>query len=331
MQPLLQQYFSNGCLSRIDKLLSVFYFGYPFRKNALFIAEKYNKIYPLTSSDVKIIRTEPYSFHNPVVLKVKRFIEKELFDDVLNAFVHGSIGTGELIPYSDFDGLIIIKSEVFANPQRLLSVTKKIKTSEQLMFELDILQHHGWAVITEKDLLNWNNSFFPVELFDHCKTIFGSNELTLHFAESTVDHKTPFYALCKNIERKKAAQKCPATLFELKILLSEVLLLPALYVQARDKKGIFKKYSFEAAQKDFDAETWNVVQQASSMRLNWNQSGVNYERERTAARFKVINFLSRMLRSRVPADLKKNVNSDFFIAVQRLIDKMKTNLEGESN
>jgi hypothetical protein len=47
------------------------------------------------------------------------------------------------------------------------------------------------------------------------------------------------------------------------------MMLPSAYVQARDEKGIFKKYSFAEMRKDFGAEEFSVMDEVSDIRTSW--------------------------------------------------------------
>ena len=92
--------------------------------------------------------------------------------------VHGSVATNEVIPYSDFDGLLIVK-DAFVNSKQLNQFKR---ASMKLILEFDPLQHHGWFQIKQSDLQNYPQYYLPFEILEHSKLMFPKvSEITLNF------------------------------------------------------------------------------------------------------------------------------------------------------
>lgn len=66
--------------------------------------------------------------------------------------MHGSIGDGNEIEYSDFDGILIIDPREIKSAKHLFELHQLIKKTELLFFEQDALQHHGWAIFLLDEL-----------------------------------------------------------------------------------------------------------------------------------------------------------------------------------
>lgn len=334
MQSLIRNYFKNGCLSKSDKLLALFFPKLVFSLNAKKIIPfaKSSSISAKEISETVSVTIEDYPYNNKHVIALGIFLQQNLKDDLAGAYVHGSLGTNELIAYSDFDALVIIKDHVFQDEKKFIRVATKLKEAEKFMYSLDPLQHHGWFVLAESDLSNYNNHYFPVELFTHAKSIFATG---LKKFEITIDDdlyfQSPFIGLCKIIERTTAHQKCPETLYELKTLLSGFMLLPALYVQQRDGKAVFKKFSFEKAKNDFTDGEWKIMNDVSAIRQQWNQKNVLLQYEKIAARFAIIPFLAKFFRAKVTKDLKQKINKDFLKRMIQLTETMRTKIERKEN
>jgi len=193
----------------------------------------------LQKSAGKTISVSRYEGDHPSVRKMIVFLEKCLKQDSLGGICPGSLGTNEEISYSDFDALAIIKDSVFDDAGRLVQVALKLSAAQSIMFAYDPLQHHGWFVLLEAQLKSYPGWYFPAELFDHMKSLFMDKglELTIHLNESRKEEKGIFISFCDSILRKLKEHPYPQNLYELKSLLSGIMLLPALYIQAQRRNG----------------------------------------------------------------------------------------------
>jgi hypothetical protein len=126
-------------------------------------------------------------------------------------------------------------------------------------------------VLTEASLRCYPAAYFPPELFGYARSLLHDTPyaMTLYWDEP-VDYRGPFHRLCRSLLRKLSGPP-PVQAYAVKSLLSEFMLLPAMYVQARDQKGMFKKFTFEAARGDFTAEEWSSMTAVSEVRLRWRQ------------------------------------------------------------
>lgn len=213
----------------------------------------------------------PYAGENVHVLKLARLLRDPLADDLLGAYVHGSVGSGEAVAYSDLDALVILRHAAFETPQRLDRVARRLREARRVMFAYDPLQHHGWFVLTEADLARYCEAYFPRVLFRHAKAILPGmgGSLPIVPRDSAAELREGFDALAGGVARRLAAGPLPRDLYGLKNLLSQFMLLPALYVQVRDGVGVWKADSFEAARPDFAPETWASMDAVSRIREAW--------------------------------------------------------------
>lgn len=114
------------------------------------------------SISIEPCRTTFESVHN-----IKLWLEKYVKDDIYLAILHGSLGTTEVVPYSDFDALVIIKDEVLHDIHRLSHVALRLFQARRFMYAQDPLQHHGWFVLPEQALSSWPEDYLPVEVLRH--------------------------------------------------------------------------------------------------------------------------------------------------------------------
>jgi len=168
--------------------------------------------------------------------------------------------------------VVVLKNEVFNDAERLTRVARKLNDARKIMFEFDPLQHHSWQVLTEKDLMDYPEAYFPAKLFEYSKTLFydKKNTLTYYHRKEQLDFLKSFLHLSESIIWKLENKRFPNNIYQLKSLLSEFMLLPSFYVQARDKQSIYKKNSFDEARKDFSARQWEIMNIVSEIRQQWD-------------------------------------------------------------
>lgn len=268
---ILSKYINTGCLNRTDKLLSFINGKIPFQKNATSIIKEFNQLDDAVIGSSVQYLCNKYNGGNKKVQEIMKFLQSELSNDLKGAFLHGSLATNEGIPYSDFDGLVIIKNEVFKDKDRLISVAIKLSKAYSMMISMDALQHHGWFVMTEKDCKNWPNNYFPPILFEYSQSLLFSNAvIDLTYLPSIEKDKAALLRLCSSTANHLRSLTIPDNSFQLKSILSEFMLLPSLYIQYKTGKGIYKKFSFEEAAKDFTSNEWEIMNEVSAIRENWD-------------------------------------------------------------
>jgi hypothetical protein len=202
-----------------------------------------------------------------LIKKLSYLIKKKYPRLFVAVLAHGSVGSNEIVSYSDFDGLLIVKN----NYKNSRFLKKFKKESLRLIYEFDALQHHGWFEMYEEDLLQFPQTYFPYELFEHASLIYPEKvEFEITFPEK-INYSDPFYNLCASLNRKIQQNFYPKNSYQLKSYLSEIMLLPTLYLQSKYQKGIFKKHSFTLIQSHFSQELLTPVVMASKWRLEWRQ------------------------------------------------------------
>jgi len=246
-----------------------------------FDADKIRTIYK-ESNRVKISKVNSeivlpfYDGSNETVIAIGKYLKTSLQSEIAHAIIHGSIATDEILPYSDFDGLIILKDEIFSDTQSIIHTAKHLNKTFRMMLSFDPHQHHGWIILTENQLKNWPCYFFPTEILNHSKSLRGFNpKLEISFNESPYP-KQILDNHCDRILKSLSQSIFPKNIFQLKSLLSEFMLLPSIYVQAKTGKGVFKKFSFEMAASDFDKNEWQVMDEISELRNLWPDFKSNF-------------------------------------------------------
>lgn len=323
---------NGGCLSRRDRALTLIQPYVAFRVNATRVARQFEAFSAATPVHVHqpiSVRVEAYEGRDPHVLQMMDYVAKHLRDDVLGVYVHGSLGTYEAIPYSDFDALVILKDEVFSSPYRLARTARKLDKARTIMLQFDPLQHHGWFVLTEAQLRSYPEFYFPSILLGHSKALLPEQgrDLKLWPVEAMDLQKRVFMNLSGSVIAKIECGSFPTTLYELKLLLSQFMLLPAIYVQVRDCCGVYKKYSFERAKGDFAEEDWRVMEKVSAIRENWQPEMHRAQRWLLTRRSSGLRHLTKRFAPVVPRSLRSVLTQDFYKQMQKLAQLMRERLQ----
>jgi len=182
--------------------------------------------------------------------------------------IQGSVATNEIVKYSDFDGLLIVKDEYMESKE----LKQFKKDSLKCILEFDPLQHHGWFQIEQSELKNYPEDFLPSIIFRTSTLLYPiqySFNLTLKM-KSDIDYQKGLKIITTHMMNRVDNNWRPKNIFQLKGFLSQIMLLPALYYSSKNNKGILKKESFNAVKSDFTKEEWSVIQTASDIRSSWD-------------------------------------------------------------
>jgi len=241
---------------------------------------------------------------NELIEKLSQLVENDFSDLFLAAVVHGSVASNEIIQYSDFDGLLIVKDQHHGSK----TFNKFISKSMKLIYQFDPLQHHGWFVIKESELSAYPQTYFPHELFEFSSLIYPQTiELEIELLEK-IDYSLPFQNLCVSLEKKIKQNFKPKNDYQLKSYLSEIMLLPTFFLQAKFKKGIYKKDSFKLIQTYIEQEFLIPIDIASNLRLEWSQ--------------KSLSLMQKLMLHLLPINIFKKLNEKFWAP------KINSNISG---
>ncbi|WCO01135.1 nucleotidyltransferase domain-containing protein [Psychroserpens ponticola] len=271
------------------------------------------------------LKIERYNGNLTLVSDIAQLIERnysELFHSVI---VHGSVATNEVIAYSDFDGLLIVKDRFVASKK-----LERFKIeSMKLILKFDPLQHHGWFQIKESQLLDYPEYYLPTTILENSKALFPISkdiELKIEIKQKP-DYKIGLNNMVNQLENKIATKWRPKSIFELKSLLSQIMLVPCLYYSAKNNEGIFKRESFDAVKGVFTPDEWMVMETASQIRNDWNPHFNSFQR-------KLLELPNRLIRKVVlkfmPINIPKKhlelVNDNFYNSLLLLLKKIKTDI-----
>jgi len=271
-QALLARYFNTGQFNRHDLIVGGLSPALLFKNNAPRAITVFNNSHPHASTGKVLSYSIPiYNGSVQAVTDISNYLKSTISEFLVGAYVHGSLATGENIGYSDFDGLLILKNELFTDPSQLKNVAEHISKSYSLMIQFDPLQHHGWFVLTESDLSDFPNSYFPTVLFDHAASLLDhGTQLKITTEPAQAGFSGQLKRLAHSVIGKLDSGKGMKNMYTLKGMLSEFMLLPSLYLECKTGQGVFKKYSFEQAKCEFQEHEWKIMDEVSGIRSKWH-------------------------------------------------------------
>lgn len=203
---------------------------------------------------------------------LKDYANKNLKQYLLGFYIHGSFATKDYIKgFSDVDTLSVISCKTIDNPDALLELRKKIYFMRYFFYQMDPLQHHGSIIISEYDLKNYCQAYFPVQIFKYVKSFFKEDAIqefrVRDFSSESLEELFWFVNYFRKLSTEK---KFNLGSYETKTLLHSVTLFPTIYLAA---KGIlvYKKFSFDIAKKDFSRQEWKAIETVSSIRSCWKE------------------------------------------------------------
>jgi len=311
----LEQIISHGGLTKSEKVLALVHPSLVFSVPDIILRNP--------CAAIRRQYTIPaYNGKNANVLATRSYFEKHLANELHAAFVHGSLATDDEISYSDFDGLLVLKNETCADKRRLKQTLLKLTMSLRFLRKQDALQHHGWMILTQSDLLNYQSGFLPVETLEKAQSILGKDSVTIELASTErAGSARAVSAMIESISGKLNNSKLYQSAYFLKVLLSELMLLPALLYSLKHEKGIYKRESFAAMKDHFDPAEWLAIDKASSIREVWPSYKAGFIGVINDINPVLASWLAKRKRWSVPEKIAREVDSDFVAATKLFLAK----------
>jgi hypothetical protein len=183
--------------------------------------------------------------------------------------IHGSLSDMKRTAYSDLDTWMLVGQETVSDPGALRDLRHALEEPLRIAKRFDPLQHHGVFVSTEWELDFYLEARFPLILLDMATSLMGAPELTVNCVPDGVYRARALVRMAKRIRDLAAVPRKP---FDIKMVTSQVMLLPALFHQLVDDY-VYKPDAFVSVRGAFSPEAWRAVQAATELRALWVPDG----------------------------------------------------------
>lgn len=269
----LKRFLEHGVRDRRDRILHLFHPALVQARHLHLFEELKHETQQQLHFDTTEATVPPYQGTNPVALAIASLFARHAHPAVMAALVHGSIATEEEISYSDFDGILIIDPMRIESKREAKELLHLIRKSEELMYRQDSLQHHGWNILLKSDLSGYPDDQLPFVLIRHSRCLYPLREMkvAVRIYPEKMNYTQGIEQVLRSVERKTRSGAFAGNLFKAKQYFSEILLLPALYLQARYHEPVWKKESFTRIRAELEQQHLELIEEISALRINWPQ------------------------------------------------------------
>ncbi len=206
--------------------------------------------------------------------EIKEYADKNLRQHLKGFYLHGSLATNDYIKgWSDVDTLSFVSKETISDPKLLLELRNKIYRMRYYFYKIDPLQHHGTIIISEYDIGNYCQAYFPVPVLKYARSFFEDDKImgfsARDYSSEAMERLFYFVSYFRRLNEEKIFRLGS---YDTKTLLHSITLFPSLYLQAKGTL-VYKKFAFDIARRDFPETTWKIIDEVSSIRKKWKPSG----------------------------------------------------------
>lgn len=322
----LRRYLEKGSVKKTDRLFSLFVKNYTCKDVEQALMSNLLSISRNNHSFTETIHPEYYTGNHPVATMIEKEFTKANLSSVVMILIHGSISTSEEIRYSDFDGVLIIDEQKITHVHELQELRKVIARTEKLMYIQDSLQHHGWKVLLKGDFSDYPDAVFPLELLRSGKIIYTSTSQPIKatLIKAHQQYTEGFNRIIQSL--KKKCRKQPNDLFSFKLFCSELMLLPALFLQAKHHKTFSKRDSFDILKAQFTTIDQGVIDEVSALRKNWVQPSINFKIS-LFHKLRLSGIYSSALAPALSEEIRRKANKEWYARVSLLCEHFAAELE----
>lgn len=269
------------------------------------------------------------SFVAPVV-QLWEYANHYLTGLITGSYLHGSLSTLDYVPgSSDLDTVLIVAQDTLVSPPRLLALRKHMLHMLRWFYQIDYSQHHGYMVLSDLDLLFYDDVWFPQVLFSIATVLVGGSEVKIRRRRVQPDQAEPFRQMCLRIHEVASGRARIAGWYTLKLHLQGILLLPTLYLQARGTPT-YKRDSFDLVGPQVPRSAWGLIDKISRIRaLGLQKVLISPWVDQQIAKLPTpwaASILHRWYRNQVPAVVWEILGNDWLDQSVRLTDALTDRL-----
>jgi hypothetical protein len=189
---------------------------------------------------------------------------------VVCVVLHGSLADGTSTAFSDVDTVVVLKDSTLRDPAALRAACEAARPSLRSMIRFDPLQHHGHMIVPEGFLTIYSQAILPLAtLRDSFLLLPDRVELRIQVRRPGMEIRRPYWQILQRLRLVVADSTArPGNLYDLKLLLSQFMLLPALHLGLVGR-FVNKKESFEEVRRELSDREWEVMREVTALRSEW--------------------------------------------------------------
>tara|TARA_B110000008_G_C16915483_1_gene542500 strand:- start:468 stop:1481 length:1014 start_codon:yes stop_codon:yes gene_type:complete len=239
--------------------------------------------------NIPLINKDVYHEHKCLspIIKIMELLAREKNPFIKHALIHGSLKDMNYIPgWSDLDTWIVIIDDVLEDKNHLLELKTLFIKLNKFLLEVDPIAHHGFILLFESDLDNYDESIMPVSVLEKAGSLIENDKININvdiiaqrshkFADMRILFENfiktgefchhPYmgkYLTITDIENNEG-------MYQLKYLISLIMSVPVLYF-TEIKKPVYKSESFELFSSIFSKYD-DIIYIFSDIRNSWGNN-----------------------------------------------------------
>lgn len=229
--------------------------------------------------------SEDRAFRRPIV-ELARFGRDRMSPYLRHFFLHGSLASLDYCRgWSDVDTFLVVARETATDPQRLSMLRSLLHEAYAYLTAVDPLQHHGFIVMTEMDLLCFPPSALPPVALDVALSLLpGADAIEFQTREcaatirSAAESRLALFQSALNsgefrhhdrdgVYLQARWRNASNAMYQLKYFLSMIMIQPAYLLEALGCPCL-KRDSFTRC-REILASEWEIIERASAVRRQW--------------------------------------------------------------
>lgn len=250
---------------------------------------------PVPSFDISSYLSDDAEYRQPII-DLHRFLIQNFSDYISHVLLVGSLATLDYSKgWSDIDAVMIVKHTTLISSSRLHELRQLCLRAWPYFLAVTPLQHHGFIVITEYDLANYQSSYMPVSVLEKSIALFSTSE-KINFNIISSDGGSIFSLIerrdCvleainsgylrhhpyQGVYLKDNYLNARNGMYQLFCMLGYIMTVPS-YLLDGLGRPCYKSESFDLVKGLLSERSLSIISKASIIRKNWEtHHGTCYE------------------------------------------------------
>jgi hypothetical protein len=152
----------------------------------------------------------------------------------IHIYLHGSMADHGYAELSDVDDLIVVDASAWSSDRNMDRVAASMSRAAVEFQCVDPLQHHGHFVVTEFDLMYYDQGILPPVVLNGAIRVLGDHRLRFRVSadRATIEGNARKTISAIRVRIGRAESQRSLDIYELKCLIGEIALMPAYILQS---------------------------------------------------------------------------------------------------
>lgn len=180
---------------------------------------------------------EPNRYFGPRVVQLPSIFASLLAQPLpgLSLYLHGSFADLQYTAFSDVDDLVVLHRSAWQDPHNLRRMGTQLAWMARSFQNVDPFQHHGHWLLTELDLLLYDQTYMPLVVLENALRVSGERDIKcrLRFNPTGFRRNLDLTIQATYHALDLAARRRGLNAFDIKKLAGQIVLIPAYLFQVQ--------------------------------------------------------------------------------------------------